>query len=113
MSTAIVLWTRWRSGRDGEQAPPARAPWRYLVVIGLLNGFSNFLMAIAQPHTAGLTQSMLGTLGVPLVMALSFVVLRKRPAWLAVVGAALIVAGAAMSGMRAGRLQLVLVVAPL
>lgn len=50
-------------------------------------------MAIAQPHTAGLTQSLLALLGIPLVLLISFLFLRKKPSWVAVAGAALIIAG--------------------
>ncbi len=75
---------------------------RYLLVgIGLFNGSGNFLMAIAQPHTPGLTQSLLMLLGIPLVMAMSAIFLRKKcPSWVAIVGAAAIVFGCSTSALR-------------
>ena len=105
VSTTFVMVKHWRDKwRAGEQEPAdlgnkSRAPIGYLVAVGVLNGLSNFLMAVAQPHTAGLTQSLLGTLGVPLVMLLSFVFLHKRPTFQNICGAGLIVAGTALSGM--------------
>jgi drug/metabolite transporter (DMT)-like permease len=101
-------------------------PWYVLVAIGMFNGLANFcqvrvcarvasdssgtlgrghsrlrLQAIGNPHTASLTQSLLNLLGVPLVLALSFVFLRKRPSWCAMAGAALIVLGCGFSALRA------------
>ena len=61
---------------DGKAIP--KAPWYVLVGIGLFNGSGNFLMAIAQPHTPGLTQALLGLLGIPLVMILSAIFLKKK-----------------------------------
>ena len=46
------------------------APWYVLVGIGLFNGAGNFCMALAQPHTSGLTQTLLNLLGIPLVLLL-------------------------------------------
>ncbi|KAK3257271.1 hypothetical protein CYMTET_33635 [Cymbomonas tetramitiformis] len=87
---------------DGEEGSCHRgAPWSLLVVVGILNGSSNFLLAIAQPHTPGLTQSLLSLLGVPFVMALSFLFLHRRPSAWALVGAGLIVVGTVISGLRA------------
>ncbi|KAH8066417.1 hypothetical protein JL722_858 [Aureococcus anophagefferens] len=88
-STAAVLWRR---------AP--RAP-RLLVVIGVLNGGGNFFQAVGQPHTPGITQSLLSaTLSVPLVLSLSLLFLGKRPSRTAAGAAALVVAGAACSAFR-------------
>jgi hypothetical protein len=71
-----------------------------LVGIGVLNGLGNFLQAVGQPHTPGLTQSLLTTTTVPLVLALSFVALKKSCSRIACGGALLIVAGAAVSALR-------------
>ena len=90
-STAAVLWRR----------APRRAPARLLVVIGVLNGGGNFLQAVGQPHTPGITQSLLSaTLSVPLVLSLSLLFLGKRPSRTAAGAAALVVAGAACSAFR-------------
>eukprot|EP00760_Papus_ankaliazontas_P025870 PhM_4_TR2901/c0_g1_i1/m.55292 len=71
-----------------------------LIFIGLINGGGNFCMAVAQPHTPALTQSLLYVLGVPLVLILSRIFLRKRPTVLAAFGAAIIVLGTILSGLR-------------
>lgn len=90
-STAAVLWRR----------APRRAPARLLVVIGVLNGGGNFFQAVGQPHTPGITQSLLSaTLSVPLVLFLSLLFLGKRPSRTAAGAAALVVAGAACSAFR-------------
>ena len=65
--------------------------WYKLIAIGLFNGSGNFCMAIAQPHTPGLTQSLLFLLGIPLVLLISFLFLRKKPSLIAIGGAAIIV----------------------
>ena len=118
VASSLVLFVRWlpccRRTRcfwdkpRGEVATAAAegatirtAPWYLLVGIGLFNGSGNFLMAIAQPHTPGLTQSLLTLLGIPLVMILSAVFLRKRSSWIAVTGAAVIVLGCCASSLRA------------
>ena len=90
-STAAVLWRR----------APRRAPARLLVVIGVLNGGGNFFQAVGQPHTPGITQSLLSaTLSVPLVLLLSLLFLGKRPSRTAAGAAALVVAGAACGAFR-------------
>jgi len=78
----------------------APAPWYVLVGIGLFNGSGNFCMAIGQPHTPGLTQSLLMTLGIPLVMLLSLLCLGKRSSLVAVAGAFLIASGIGLSALR-------------
>lgn len=75
-------------------------PWNILVLIGLMNGSANFCMAVAQPHTPGLSQTLLLLLGVPLVLLFSWIALGKRPSALAALAAVLIVAGTAFSGLR-------------
>ena len=88
----------------GAATAPASAsrspPWYFLIIIGLFNGTGNFFMAISQPHTAGLTQTLLNLLGIPLVMALTWLFLRQRPSIIAAVAAAAIVLGTAASGFR-------------
>lgn len=76
------------------------APWYTLVAIGLMNGSGNFFMAISQPHTPGLSQTLLMLLGIPLVLTLSWLFLAKRPSRIAALGAALIVGGTATSSLR-------------
>ena len=83
-----------------NDASRRRAPWYILVAIGLLNGSANFFMAISLPHTPGLTQTLLNLLGVPLVLILSWLFLRRHPSLVATIGAALIVAGTASSSLR-------------
>ena len=78
----------------------SRLPWRILVLIGLMNGGANFCMAIAQPHTPGLSQTLLLLLGIPLVLLLSWLALSKRPSAMASLAAGLIIAGTGFSGMR-------------
>jgi drug/metabolite transporter (DMT)-like permease len=99
---------RWRERKHAPHAvasragkPAARpAPSRVLVAIGLMNGSANFCMAIAQPHTPGLTQTILLLLGVPLVLAISWLALGKKPSAVAALAALLIVVGSAFSGLR-------------
>ena len=57
-------------------------------------------MAVAQPHTPGLSQTLLLLLGVPLVLLISWAALGKRPSTVAALAAALIIAGTACSGLR-------------
>jgi drug/metabolite transporter (DMT)-like permease len=76
------------------------APKWVLIGIGLFNGTGNFLMAISQPHTPGLTQTLLNLLGIPLVLILSSVILGKLSKPIEWFGAFLIVAGSCMSGLR-------------
>ena len=71
-----------------------------LIAIGLMNGSGNFFMAISQPHTPGLSQTLLNLLGVPLVLSLSWLFLGRRPSLTAGLGAALIVGGTASSSLR-------------
>ena len=85
-----------RTAAEGQR----RMPRLILILIGLMNGGANFCMAIAQPHTPGLTQTLLLLLGIPLVLVLSWLCLRKRPSATASLAAMLIVAGTAFSGMR-------------
>lgn len=83
---------------DTQKRKPA--PWYILVAIGLLNGSANFFQAISLPHTPGLTQTILNLLGVPLVLLMAMLFLRRRPSLVASAGAALIVAGTAFSSLR-------------
>jgi len=57
-------------------------------------------MAIAQPHTPGLTQTVMSLLALPLVIAFSWCALGKRPSIVASVAAVLIVGGAMASSLR-------------
>lgn len=104
VSTTMVL-VRWCwSGKDrtgGKTDKPAVPAW-ILITIGILNGSGNFFMATSQPHTPGLSQSLLNQLTIPLVLVLSFVCLRKRSSLVGCVGAALIVGGTAISAFRPG-----------
>ena len=82
------------------QSARRTAPWQALVLIGVLNGSANFCQAIAQPHTPGLVQTLLQLLGIPLVLFLAWLLLRRRPSLVAVAGALLIVGGTAVSSLR-------------
>ena len=57
-------------------------------------------MAIAQPHTPGLTQTLLNLLGIPLVLLLSSLFLNKVSTTKEWCGAGLIVIGTCVSGLR-------------
>ena len=110
VSSSILLVRKFRTGRYGLEpedngsatgSAMAYAPWALLIVIGLLNGSGNFLMAVAQPHTAGLTQSLFSVCaGIPIVMLLSAIFLHKTPSSRAAAGASLIVMGAVISTLR-------------
>ena len=76
------------------------APWYFLVTIGLLNGSANFFQAISQPHTPGLSQTLLPLLGIPLVLSLVWIFLGRRPSLAASLGAVLIVGGGFVSALR-------------
>jgi hypothetical protein len=83
-SSIILLYRKVYTGRyslvsnDEGGTATAYAPWAILIIIGLLNGSSNWLLAVAQPHTAGLTQSLFSVCaGVPIVMLLSAIFLHK------------------------------------
>jgi len=88
------------SGGGGDGSKDPRAPWYVLVAIGLMNGSGNFFMAISQPHTPGLSQTLLSMLGIPLVLGLAWVFLHRRPSVTAAAGAGLIVVGTGISGLR-------------
>lgn len=114
IASSLILLCRRGEGRaeeaEASDSDARRAPWYLLVLIGLFNGSSNWCLAVAQPHTAGLTQSLLSQgLGVPLVMLLSFVFLRRRPSSVAILGASLILAGTVISATRANWHWLLLV----
>ncbi len=88
---------------DAASGPPPSppTPWLTLITIGLMNGSGNFCMALAQPHTPGLTQSLLLLmLNIPMVLVLSWLCLRRRPSAGAAVGAALILSGSTFSTLR-------------
>ena len=76
------------------------APAFVLIAIGLMNGSANFFMAVSQPHTPGLSQTLLSLLVIPLVLALTWLFLGRRPSLVAFAGAGLIVAGTAASSLR-------------
>jgi drug/metabolite transporter (DMT)-like permease len=74
-------------------------PWYILVAIGFLNGTGNFFLSVGQVHVRGETQSIMALIGVPLVMFLSWVCLRKTPSLIAIGAAALIVAATLISSL--------------
>ena len=63
---------------EGGDAKRKTPPWWVLAVIGCMNGSGNFFQAIGQTHTPGETQAGLNLIGIPLVMTLSYVFLKKR-----------------------------------
>ena len=90
-------------GSIHEAAGAARpVPWYILVAIGLMNGTGNFVTSLGLPHTPGLTQSLLGLLGIPLVLGLSWAFLGRRPSLVAAAGAALGEIGVGGEGHAAG-----------
>eukprot|EP00658_Telonema_sp_P-2_P061470 TRINITY_DN50172_c0_g1_i2.p1 TRINITY_DN50172_c0_g1~~TRINITY_DN50172_c0_g1_i2.p1 ORF type:complete len:389 (+),score=81.02 TRINITY_DN50172_c0_g1_i2:39-1205(+) len=98
---AIVGW----QSRSSPQEPSPKnirpmTPWYFLVAIGCFNGTANFFQAIAQPHTPGLTQTLLSLLNIPLVVLISWGVTCTRPALIVIIAAATILAGTAASGLR-------------
>eukprot|EP00937_MAST-01D_sp_MAST-1D-sp2_P000262 g262.t1 len=68
-----------------------------LTGIGVLNGTGNFFQAIGSVHTRGSTQTVLGLIGVPLVVLLSWALLHKRPNAVGAAAAAVIVAATVVS----------------
>jgi len=108
-SSLILLYRKWRlrnangnttKSSSSTSTTKTTAPRWVLIGIGLFNGTGNFLMAISQPHTPGLTQTLLNLLGIPLVLVMSSIFLGKvssKTEWL---GALCIVIGTCVSGMR-------------
>ena len=82
------------------QVKPPPPLW-VLVCIGCLNGTGNFFAAVGAPHTRAETQSLLQLAGIPVVLGLSWLLLGKRPSGVAVLGAALILMGTAVSALPA------------
>jgi hypothetical protein len=74
-------------------------PRYYLVLIGFLNGTSNFFLSVGQVHVRGETQSIMSLVGVPLVMILSWAALGRKPTFVAIGAATLIVIATATSAV--------------
>lgn len=89
---ALGFWAK-RSGDVKEYSTKPPVPYYMLILIGVLNGTGNFFQAIGQTHVSGTTQTIVMLIGIPLVMLLTAVFLRKRPTKLAAVGAYFIFAG--------------------
>lgn len=100
MSLSILTWRRVTSKGRNKRSRGRPAPTWKLIGIGVLNGAANFCFAISIPHVLPLTQSLLGLLGIPLVMLLALLCLRQRPSTVGIFGAALIVAGLGVSACR-------------
>lgn len=104
VASVVVLYMKFAKARRqsmDESYDPSReltVPWYFLVAIGLFNGAGNFCMGIGQPHVAGLTQSLLYLLGIPIVMLLSWLCLGKTSSKTMISGALLILGGAGVSG---------------
>jgi len=110
-SSLILLYRRCRSPSNTTELPTFTStstlttdknlcPYWVLIGIGMMNGTANFCMAIAQPHTPGLTQTLLNLLGIPLVLFMSAIFLNKKSTTIEWLGALLIVVGTCVSGMR-------------
>ena len=83
-----------------ENDGKSHSPWYYLVAIGALNGTANFFQAVGMPNTAGLSQSLLPLLSLPVVLVLSYFFLRRTPTSKSLAGAFLILLGCVLSGLR-------------
>ena len=94
-----IVLSSWLLGLRRERFTGG-APAYVLVCIGIMNGSANFLMAISQPHTPGLSQTLLSLLGIPLVLTLTWACFGTRPSCAALAGAGLIIAGTALSSLR-------------
>lgn len=107
----VVIRRRWQKEREGRQgqlqgllnqpAPKPGPPLWILICIGALNGTGNFFNAVGSPGTRADTQSLLQLVGIPIVLALSWLFMGKRPSLIAALGAALIVAGTFVSALPA------------
>ena len=97
VSTMIIMSRLFRGEKDFGST-------RYwiLITIGLLNGTANFFMATSQPHTPGITQSLLNQLSIPLVLVLSWIFVGKSSSKVAIGGASLIILGTMISAFRPG-----------
>lgn len=99
-AVALAYLSRRGIAANNTDTTTKRAKWYSLVAIGLMNGGANFFMAISQPHTPGLSQTLLLQLGVPLVLVLSWAFLGKRPSAAAAASASLVVVGTLLSSLR-------------
>lgn len=99
---AIWKWRGWSVTRGGgasdtvERKPP---PYHTLILIGCMNGLGNFCAGVGQVHTGGTSQALLQLVGVPFVLALSWVFLQQRPSLIATASALAIVGGTALSAV--------------
>eukprot|EP00041_Stephanoeca_diplocostata_P025632 m.676198 g.676198 ORF g.676198 m.676198 type:complete len:406 (-) comp22788_c1_seq99:879-2096(-) len=75
------------------------APRWILIIIGLLNGTGNFCAGVGQVHTGGTSQALLQLVGIPVVLLLSWVLLKQRPSLWATIGSAFILGGTALSAL--------------
>jgi len=106
VSMSMILGRKFLLKRHVEEnvsdAKSDDAPAWVLIFIGILNGSANFFMATSQPHTPGLTQSLLNQLTIPIVLVLSAIFLKKRSSLTGLFAATLIVIGTAVSAFRPG-----------
>jgi len=65
-------------------------PWWKFAALAVMAGFQNFVNAWPQSELPGALQTVLAQLGTPILMLLSFVLLRTRYGWRHYLGAALI-----------------------
>ncbi len=83
-----------------QTSPTKQTPWYFLVIIGVINGTSNTFLGIGMPNTALLSQSLLGTLSLPVVLILSYIYLNVRGTSEKYFGATLILAGTFLSSLH-------------
>ena len=77
--------------------PEKPFPQRKFLIMGVLDAFGTFFTAMGAVGTPGQYQSLLNQTLIPLTMICSAILLRTRYNWRTVAGAALILAGAAVS----------------
>mmetsp|Transcript_34581 Transcript_34581/g.91882 ORF Transcript_34581/g.91882 Transcript_34581/m.91882 type:complete len:368 (+) Transcript_34581:58-1161(+) len=98
-SLTSPLTGKGKAAVPGDDFVLRKAPIYILVAIGWLNGTGNFCAMIGQPHTRGETQSLIMIAGIPAVLALSWIILGKRPNAAAGVGALVIVCASLVSAL--------------
>ena len=89
-----------RGAATVQTSPTKQTPWYFLVIIGVINGTSNTFLGIGMPNTALLSQSLLGTLSLPVVLILSYIYLNVRGTSEKYFGATLILAGTLLSSLH-------------
>ena len=77
-----------------------QTPFYLLAIVGTINGTSNVFMGIGMPNTALLSQSLLGLLGLPVVIVLSYFFLNVKGTREKYFGAIIILLGTTLSSLH-------------